>query len=173
MTALTPKQQFFTLIALGTILTGVLIGIMFLVTLPNLHAARTLVDEKRARITVLQEQRSNLLALKAEEDAIVEAQDIVDRETWTFVAEDAFYESINGLFRQAGVRGEEPRLTDATPTNEPIVRTGTIEMTGGRDAILQALRLLRSIRPVIGITNVEFHGMEQVRVLITITTLWQ
>jgi len=170
---LTPKQQFLILMAGGAIVLGGLAVGLFAQVMPALHMARDMVDVKRARITVLQEQRTNLLALKAQEDAIVKAQAAVDNETWSFLTEDEFYSRVRDLYRQAGVRGDEPRLADATPGNQPIVRNGTLDLTGTRDAILQAIRLLRAMQPVIGITEIEYRDSASVSVAISITTLWQ
>ena len=169
-----PTQR---LITLEFTAYGVAFGLLVLVIaffeLPRLQTLRTTIDTDRGTITVLHDQSANLQNLKDQSSAITAAQSALEKETWLFVSEDQFFTQITTLAAAAHVTADDPKLADATPGINDVVRNVSLTIHGKSAAISDLLQRIQANVPLIAIESVSVTGTTDQVVTINASTVWK
>lgn len=143
---------------------------------PHLRALRTTIDNDRASISVINQQRSTLAKLRSTLESIKTKQSAVEANLWTFIKEDDFFTFFDGLVKDHHVVIDAPSIADATPSDKVIPRAVTITIRGSLTEVLATIDDLQRAKPLIAIQQIGLHGddrADSVRVSISATTLWR
>jgi Tfp pilus assembly protein PilO len=157
---------------LGLLIVGSCL-VIFVWQLPQLRALRQKIDANRASLLILQDQQSNLQALKSETDNILRLKTSLDKDIWTFSEEDNFYNRLEVLATTIGLKLDEPNITNATPGSQPLLRAVTITMHGPLDKVYTMLDEIQKISPLIAITETQLSGGPDYSLTVSGQTVWQ
>lgn len=171
-----PLQRTTFITGISSLLILGSVAYLFLSIGPALKTTRQDIDDRRATIIVISQERSNLQSLSHDIDNVKSQQADLDRHIWSFLDEDKFFSLWSSLATDNHVAIDQPNIADTTPTHQPISRAVTLHISGTLPNILTAINAIQKIEPVIFIMKVAIkNGATLASVLATVEaqTVWQ
>ncbi len=170
---ISPRQRILTTFALFSFLVLATFAFLYLWMFPRLHELRQELDNQRATFAALEEQQSNLQALKQEADQIDTYTKMLDAEVWSFTKEDAFYDQLSRIVAAHDCSMDDPIVSDAIPGSKVLSRSVTLSVRGSTTNVQLVIADLQKLQPVFAIQTLSLSGDTTSVLKITATTLWQ
>lgn len=143
---------------------------------PSLKTSRTAIDDRRASILVAQQEQTNLQSLSRDIENLKTQQSDLQKHIWSFAEEDSFFTLWSDLAAAQHVQIDQPNVADVTPSNHPLNREVTIQVSGLLNNVLDAVGAIQKIEPLVVVKNITLKSGTAngvVNAAIEAQTLWQ
>lgn len=169
------QRSLTTLGVIGLVLVGLTVY-AFVWLSPALNSIRVELDNDRASSALIQQQQSNLDQLRRDLQDITDKQKELEKNVWTFQAEDAFFTSLESLAKANRVTLDAPNIADVTPNGTILVRAVDLHFQGSLANVLAAVTAVQHATPLLAIQRVDLTSGPSsgtVDAHVAITSLWK
>lgn len=144
--------------------------------IPRLHQLRVTVDNDRASAALITQQQANLLQLRQDLAGIEIKQADLEKNIWTFAAEENFFSTFDGIAKQRQVAIDAAAIADATPSGKILSRLVTLKMHGPPVDVLAAINDTERLQSLVAIQKISLSRgttAGDMAAAVSAVTLWK